>query len=60
MESSIRQAAVLTAHWQARDVEAVTLLLSDVRGEEAQDLVLALLMLRDVPLEQVQRIIRSR
>jgi hypothetical protein len=50
--SSIRQAAVLTAG----DLEAVTLLLTDVHGREAaQDLAL----LREIPVERITGIIRS-
>ena len=55
-----RLAAVLTAHWQAGDIEAVVLLLAEEIGsqQEAEDVLVALLMIRDKPMEEITRIIR--
>ena len=59
-EPVIRQAAVLTAHWAARDIEAVVFLLAGIRDkEEAEDLVIALLQLRDKSDSQIARIVRA-
>lgn len=64
-EPSIRLAAVLTSHWQARDIEAVILLLKELRREgecrcqDLEDLATALLMMRDMPMDKITWIIRS-
>lgn len=64
MEPSVRLAALLTLHWQARDIEAVVLLLAELteegcRCQDLEDLVTALLMMRDKPMDQVEKVART-
>lgn len=57
-EPAIRQAAVITAHWNARDIEAVTLLMADIEDrDEMGDLIVALLLLRDKTPQEIRKII---
>jgi hypothetical protein len=57
-EPSLRQAAVLTQHWTARDIEAVVLLMAEIKDkEEAEDLIVALLMLRGRSMDDIRKII---
>ena len=63
-EPSIRTAALLTMYWQSRDIEAVVLLLADLTEtgcacQNLEDLVTALLMMRDKPMSQVQMIAQA-
>ena len=55
-----RLAAVLTAHWQAGDIEAVVLLVAEEikSQQDAEDVLFALLMMRDKPIEEITRIMR--
>jgi hypothetical protein len=58
-EPSIRQAALLTMYWQAHDVEAVVILLAELTEgrcacQDLEDLVTALLIMRDKPMSQVR------
>lgn len=58
VEPSIRQAAALTCHWQQRDIEAVVMLLTEIQDQaEAEDLVVALLGMRDKPMEEVRALL---
>lgn len=57
-EPAIRAAAVLTHHWTTRDIEAVILLLAEIRNrDELEDLILALLMVRSKSADEISRII---
>jgi hypothetical protein len=63
-EPSMRTAALLTMYWQSRDIEAVVILLAELteRGcacRDLEDLVTALLMMRDKPMEQVELVARA-
>lgn len=59
-EPCIRAAAVLTSHWHAGDMEAVVLLLAEVASQqEAEDLVVGLLLTRDLSPETITSIIRT-
>jgi hypothetical protein len=53
-EPAFRQAAALITHWERLDIEAFVVLLSDLGLDlQAQDLVQALVMLRDRPGEEI-------
>jgi hypothetical protein len=59
-EPAIRQAAVITTHWIARDIEAVIMLMTDIKDrDEAEDLIIALLLLRDRTPDDIRKIILS-
>jgi hypothetical protein len=57
-EPAIRQAAVLTAHWTARDIEAVIMLMADTMdADELKDLIIALLLVREMTPDEIRKII---
>ena len=57
----VRLAALLTSHWAARDIEAIVLLISEeIKSQgDAEDVLLALLTMRDKPMDEITRIIRA-
>lgn len=57
-EEAVRHAAALTTHWLNHDIEAVILLLADLSlPDDAQDLIISLLLIRDRTPDQVRRMI---
>lgn len=64
-EPCIRLAAQLTTYWQEGDIEAVVLRLADLRDDgrcrcqDLEDVVTALLMMRDKPASQIEMIART-
>lgn len=59
-EPAIKLAAALTTHWERRDIEAVVLLLADLDKEDAQDIIVALLLLREKSMEDIARMLMPR
>lgn len=57
-EPALRRAAVLMTHWNRRDIEAVVLLVADLDElDEAHDMIVALLMLRDKTPDEINRLV---
>jgi hypothetical protein len=47
-EPAVAMAAALIIHWSRHDIEAVVLMLADIKDkDEAEDVITALLLLRD-------------
>jgi hypothetical protein len=58
-EPAMRQAAALTVHMERKDIEAVVLMLTDLASqEEAEDVIVALLLLRGRSDEDVRGLIQ--
>lgn len=55
-EPALRQAAVLITHWNRRDIEAVVMLLAELETDEAHDMIVAMLMLRDKTDEEISQL----
>jgi len=57
---TLRQAAALTLHWERGDIEAVVVMVSDIESQdEAEDLIMALLMLRSRSITEIQRVVQG-
>ncbi len=60
VEPSIATAAALTVHWGNRDIEAVVVLLAEVTSQqEAEDIIVALLGMRDKPAAEVRELLSA-
>lgn len=58
VEPSIATAAALTVHWENRDIEAVVVLLAEITSQQdAEDVVVALLGMRDKPMKEVRKLL---
>jgi hypothetical protein len=59
-DPSLHQAAVMTHHWSSGDVEAAIFLVTEITDvAELQDLVMALLIMRDKPLEEIRNVVTT-
>ena len=57
-EPAIQTAAALIIHWSRLDVEAVVIMMADIADqEEAEDIITALLQLRDRDIEDVRKLV---
>lgn len=57
-ESALRQAAVLTTHWNRRDIEAVVMLVAELEElDAAHDMIVALLMLRGKTPDEIHQLV---
>lgn len=57
-EPALRQAAVLTTHWNRRDIEAVTLLVAELDDlDAAHDMIVALLVIKDKTPDEINRLV---
>jgi hypothetical protein len=54
-EPAVAMAAALIIHWSRHDIEAVVLMLADIKDkDEAEDVITALLLLRDRPAAELR------
>ncbi len=58
-EPALRHAAVLITHWTRRDIEAVVTLLAGLSTDDAQDMIIALLVLKDKTGDEISRLVLS-
>lgn len=57
-EPSIVTAAALSIHWERGDIEAVVLLMSEIKSqEEAEDIITALLILRGRSIDEMHKLL---
>lgn len=57
-EPAIAMAAALIVHWSRHDIEAAVLLLADIGDkDEAEDIITALLLLREKPLAELEKML---